>query len=237
MALILNIDTATENASICLSLNGKKIAFAESIEQKNHASFLQPTIQKIFIENSMNINELDAVAVTNGPGSYTGLRVGLASAKGICYALNKPLITLNTLQVMAWEAREEAQQNNLFSTSNLPILFCPMIDARRMEVFTALYNYELAEVLPSTSMILNETSFESYLKNFTIIFSGNGSQKIKNILKNSNAWFSDCNYSAASMINLSEQQFSIKSFAVLAYSEPFYAKEFYNLPPKKSYIK
>lgn len=237
MALILNIDTATENASICLSLNGKIVAFVESTEQKNHASFLQPAIQKIFIENSMNINELDAVAVTNGPGSYTGLRVGLASAKGICYALNKPLITLNTLQVLAWKAREEIKQNNLFTKFNLPILFCPMIDARRMEVFTALFNNELEEVLPSTSMIVDETSLESYLEKYSIVFSGNGSQKIKNILKNSNAWFSDCNYSAASMINLSEHEYSIKSFAVLAYSEPFYAKEFYNLPPKKSYIK
>lgn len=237
MALILNIDTATENASICLAQNGNVLALAESTEQKNHASFLQTAIQKVLIENSVNINELDAIAITNGPGSYTGLRVGLASAKGICYALNKPLITLNTLQVMAWAAREEGQQNNLLANANLPVLFCPMIDARRMEVFTALFNQEMTEVLATTSMILDERSFDNYLKKFTLVFSGNGCSKIKNILKNSNAWFFDCTYSAASMVDLSEFQYSLKSFAVLAYSEPFYAKEFYNLPPKKSYIK
>lgn len=233
MALILNIDTATENASVCLSQNGNVLAFEESREQKNHASFLQPAIQKILAEVAININQLDAVAVTHGPGSYTGLRVGLASAKGICYALNKPLITLNTLQVMAWAAKENTKESNFLSTINLPVLYCPMIDARRMEVFTALFNHELIEVLSSTAMILDETSFEGHLKNFAIVFSGNGSHKIKNILKNSNSWYLDCNYSATAMATLSEQQYSLKSFAGLAYSEPFYVKEFYNLPPKQ----
>src|SRR5471030_1220662 len=106
MPLLLNIDTATEHASVCISKDGSVVSLAESTEQKNHASFVQPAIAKLMAENDYRLADLDAVAVTIGPGSYTGLRVGLASAKGICYALGKPLITVNTLQVMAWAARD-----------------------------------------------------------------------------------------------------------------------------------
>ncbi|MCU0321097.1 MAG: tRNA (adenosine(37)-N6)-threonylcarbamoyltransferase complex dimerization subunit type 1 TsaB [Chitinophagaceae bacterium] len=237
MPLILNIDTALETASVCLANNGTMIAFEESVEQKNHASFLQPAIQKMLLSSSININELDAIAVTSGPGSYTGLRVGLASAKGICYALEKPLITLNTLAVMAWVSKENILENGMSINSNTPMLFCPMIDARRMEVFTALYNLQLNEVFATTSMIITEDSFSSDLKNNILVFSGNGSYKLKNILKNQYALFADAQHNAASMITLSEEKFSLKSFANIAYSEPNYSKDFYNTTSKNNTLK
>jgi tRNA threonylcarbamoyladenosine biosynthesis protein TsaB len=232
LPLILNIDTAVETASVCLANNGTMIAFEQSVEQKNHASFLQPAIQKIIQQSSISINSLDAIAVTFGPGSYTGLRVGLASAKGICYALHKPLITLNTLEVMAWAAKQSIEPA-LFTDNQTPILFCPMIDARRMEVFVATFNQQLQMQLATTAMILQEDSFITELTAHQVFFSGNGSTKLKNILKNSNAYFIDVVYSATSMVAISEQYYQLQSFASLAYSEPFYGKEFYTPPSKK----
>ncbi|MBP9741520.1 MAG: tRNA (adenosine(37)-N6)-threonylcarbamoyltransferase complex dimerization subunit type 1 TsaB, partial [Chitinophagaceae bacterium] len=157
MALLLNIDTATDQASVCLSLNTELIQEIKSADQKNHGSFLQPSIQQILQQNNFTIQQIDAVAVTHGPGSYTGLRVSLASAKGICYALQKPLITINTLEVMAWATRWHISKNLVLNTA---YQICPMIDARRMEVFTATYNEALECVSPTTPLILNEQSFE-----------------------------------------------------------------------------
>jgi len=248
LPLILNIDTATEFASICLSRDAVVIGFEENQEQKNHASFLQPAIKKMMHSLSYTLLDIDAIAVTNGPGSYTGLRVGLASAKGLCFALNKPLILLNTLKVMGlairieeleignWKLGENEQTRNLTNdkqqTRNL--LFCPMIDARRMEVFTALYDAELNEILKPTSMILDNNSFSNELANYQIIFSGNGSLKMKELQLNNNASFSDVQYSAKNMIGLSEKMFEQKMFADLAYAAPDYHKEFYTTAVKKS---
>jgi tRNA threonylcarbamoyladenosine biosynthesis protein TsaB len=230
MALILHIDTATEQASVCVSFNEQLLQEVQSADQKNHGSFLQPSIQQILQENSLTIQQIDAVAVTHGPGSYTGLRVGLASAKGICYALQKPLITINTLEVMAWATREHININAL---AKEPYHICPMIDARRMEVFTATYNQALEYISPTIPLILNEHSFEKELTKNKIVFSGNGSVKLKNILKNDNAIFVNVLHSSASMISLALNLFNAKSFSSIAYSEPYYGKEFYN-PALKS---
>lgn len=227
MSLILNIDTATEFASICLSKDNGVLCYTENKEQKNHASFLQPAIQQMMDEVGYALQNIDAIAVTIGPGSYTGLRVGLASAKGLCFALNKPLIALNTLQVIANSVinNDEPAENHK--------LICPMIDARRMEVFTALHNYQLNEVLPTQALILDENSFAVELNESKIIFCGNGSAKFQNILKNDNASFSSVQYSAKNMVSLSYKKFMEKDFADLAYSSPFYGKEFYTTTPKK----
>ncbi len=230
MALLLNIDTATDQASVCLSLNTDLIQEIKSADQKNHGSFLQPSIQQILQQNNLTIQQIDAVAVTHGPGSYTGLRVGLASAKGICYALQKPLITINTLEVMAWATRWHVSKNLVLNTA---YQICPMIDARRMEVFTATYNEALECVSPTTPLILNEQSFENELNKNIMIFSGNGSFKLKNILKNTNAIFVDELHSSASMISIALNKFNSKSFTSLAYSEPYYGKEFYSPASKK----
>jgi tRNA threonylcarbamoyladenosine biosynthesis protein TsaB len=219
MALLLHIDTATEHASVCISDNEKVLAIEESKEQKNHASFLQPAIQSICKKLDLELKNIDAVAVTQGPGSYTGLRVGLASAKGLCFALQKPLILVNTLEVMARAAMQE--------NFNETYLYCPMIDARRMEVFTALYNAELNEIIPTSAIILNESSFEEQLKHNKIIFSGSGYVKFKNILSHPNAIFSSIQHSSLQMIPSALQKFNSQQFADIAYSEPFYGKEFY----------
>ena len=166
MALILNIDTAVDVASICLAKDGKVLSIVKNESQKDHASWLHIAIKEIFEKNNLDLSSIDAVAVTGGPGSYTGLRIGMATAKLICFALNKPLISLNTLLVMANAAKQENAD-----------LLCPMIDARRMEVFTAIYTKELQTVKDPVAITLNENSFAEYLSNNSICFFGNGSNK------------------------------------------------------------
>ncbi len=224
MALILNIDTATEYAGVCISNNNAVIAIEQSADQKNHASFVQPAIKKIIETSGYNLQMIEAIAVTAGPGSYTGLRVGLASAKGLCYALNKPLILLNTLEVMASAQIENVKIENKFADN---ILICPLIDARRMEVFTALYDQALNVLLPPQAMILNDDSFAELLSNNRIVFSGNGNAKLQTILHHPNAFFSNAKHNVGNMITLSSSAFAKQKFANLASSEPYYLKEFF----------
>lgn len=216
MALILNIDTAVDVASICVAKDGTLLSMARNESQRDHAARLHIAIKEIFEKNNLELRAVDAIAVTGGPGSYTGLRIGMATAKGICYALNKPLINVNTLLVMANTAKEESTD-----------LLCPMIDARRMEVFTAIYTKDLVVVKEPAAITLNENSFDEFLLNKSICFFGNGSNKFKAIKKNEKAIFEDIKTDASSMISLSEKRFAEKGFADLAYAEPLYLKEFY----------
>lgn len=222
MPLLLNIDTATEHASVCLSKNNAVLGLVESAEQKNHASFVQPAIQELMAKSGFSLKEVDAIAVTAGPGSYTGLRVGLASAKGICYALQKPLIMVNTLEVMAQAviSREKGIDPSA--------LVCPLIDARRMEVFTALFDGSLAEIEPPHALIIDENSFSERLKSRKIIFSGSGSPKLKEIILTENAVFSTITHNAADLAVCALKAYQSKIFRDLAYSEPLYVKEFFN---------
>jgi len=225
MALILNIDTAVETASICLAKDAEVLSFAKNENQKDHAAWLHVAIKEIFEKNNLKLRSVDAIAVTGGPGSYTGLRIGMATAKGICYALNKPLISLNTLLVMANAATNENAD-----------LLCPMIDARRMEVFTAIYSKELQLTKEPAAITLNENSFDEYLLNNSICFFGNGSNKFQAIKKSQQAFFSDVKTDALSMILVSEKKFAEKEFADLAYAEPLYLKEFYT-PARRGFTK
>lgn len=231
MSLLLHIDTATEHASICLTKNGVVIGFAEHADQKNHGAFLQPAIQKIFQKAGFLLKDVNAISVSNGPGSYTGLRVGLASAKGLCYALSKPLILVNTLEIIAVAAIREID-NAWQMLDDKPILpatyFCPLIDARRMEVFTAVYNSQLEAIVAPTAIILDENSFAEQLTNHKIIFSGSGHHKLKTMLQHQNATFISVHHNATHLSLLTEQKFAQKNFANLAYSQPFYLKEFYS---------
>jgi tRNA threonylcarbamoyladenosine biosynthesis protein TsaB len=163
---------------------------------------------------------VDAVAVTAGPGSYTGLRVGMASAKGLCYALKKPLITISTLEVLTASALD------LFPADNKDLLYCPMMDARRMEVFTAVYKQDLSIQLQPCPMILEESSFEKELLNNKIVFFGSGSDKWKLICKHENAIFKAVSVLPKSLGKSTNALFSEKKFTELAYSEPLYLKEF-----------
>ena len=216
MALILNIDSSVEAASMCLAKDSKIISIASNPKQKDHASWLHVAIKKMFEENKMDLNAIEAIAVTGGPGSYTGLRIGMSAAKGICYASKKPMIVLNTLLVMANAARSESAD-----------LLCPMIDARRMEVFTAIYSKDLQLIKEPQAMTLHETSFDEELKNNRILFFGNGSFKFSSIKKHPQALFREISFDASDMVALSEKKFEQKEFADLAYAEPLYLKEFY----------
>lgn len=226
MPLLLNIDTATEHASVCISRDGDILGLVESTEQKNHASFVQPAIQQLINKSGYQLKDVDAIGVTAGPGSYTGLRVGLASAKGICYALDKPLILVNTLEVMAQAILSH------YRSINQPIdpstLLCPMIDARRMEVFTAVYNTSLQEMAAPHALIIDPLSFISLLNSQPVIFSGSGHQKLKGLISGPNASFLSIQHNASHLAIRSLIAYESKRFADLAYSEPLYVKEFFN---------
>ena len=227
MSLILNIDTASGNASICIARDGLSVGVVENGEQKDHASWIHPAIEKLLGNAGYTIRDINAVAVTSGPGSYTGLRVGMSTAKGLCYALNIPLITENTLRVMAL-----AMKQSVKAELNERILFCPMIDARRMEVFTALFNTTLDEVVPSCALVLHRDIFAENLSESRIIFSGNGYKKFQQLINHANAIFLDVHYSAVHLAILSNTKFAGHEFDDIAYAEPLYLKEFYTVPKK-----
>jgi tRNA threonylcarbamoyladenosine biosynthesis protein TsaB len=223
LPIILNIDTATELASVCLSNTDEILAQKENAIQKEHASFVHVAVKEVMERAGKHLKDLDAVAVTAGPGSYTGLRVGMATAKGLCYALGKPLITVNTLEVMTHAAVESP------NTAITPdTLFCPMIDARRMEVFTALYNSSLEAVLAPCPLILDSVFFSKWLQEQRIFFFGNGSEKFKDVVNHKNASFIEVHFSAKHLSALANKSFYNLQFANLAYAEPFYIKEFHS---------
>jgi len=222
--LLLNIDTATEHAGICLSNDQEILALTESAEQKNHAAFVQPAIEAMMRQTGIALKDIDAVAVTAGPGSYTGLRVGLSSAKGICFALQKPLILVNTLEVMAQALISDEPELAAASTT----LFCPMIDARRMEVFTALYNTQLQEQQGPHALVLEPGSFDTLLEKHRVIFSGSGHQKLQKILSHPHAIFAGVQHTAGHLATRALIAYNSNRFADLAYSEPIYTKEFFD---------
>ncbi|HSZ87369.1 MAG TPA: tRNA (adenosine(37)-N6)-threonylcarbamoyltransferase complex dimerization subunit type 1 TsaB [Puia sp.] len=219
MSLILNIDTATETASICLAKNGETLVLMYNENQQDHAAWLHTAIELMMKDANYKMQDLNAVAVSAGPGSYTGLRVGMAAAKGFCYALNIPLITENTLFIMAFAMPQQVE--------NKSSLLCPMIDARRMEVFTALYNSSLEEVFPPTAIILNEQSFSDHLSNNIITFFGSGAKKWQQLTKDPNAFFIDQHADASHLAILSYKKFIRKKFTDIIYCEPIYIKDFY----------
>ena len=169
-----------------------------------------------FYRWQLTIIKKSAIAVSIGPGSYTGLRIGLSSAKGLCYALDIPLITISTLKMIASAVKQKATD-----------LICPMVDARRMEVFTGLYNKDLLEISAARALIIDETSFDTFLSSHKILFCGNGSKKLQNILSSPNASFIETIPNASELSDLSQNCYINKQFANLAYSEPLYIKEFY----------
>ena len=213
MALILNIDTSLDTASVCLGNNDGVLQVAINDNQKDHAAWIHTAINKLLKETGFPLKSLEAIAVSIGPGSYTGLRIGLSSAKGLCYALDIPLITISTLKMIASAVKQKATD-----------LICPMVDARRLEVFTGLYNKDLLEISAARALIIDETSFDTFHK---ILFCGKGSKKLQNILSSPNASFIETIPNASELSDLSQNCYINKQFANLAYSEPLYIKEFY----------
>jgi tRNA threonylcarbamoyladenosine biosynthesis protein TsaB len=230
MALFLLIDTASDKALACLANEQRILALAVNEDQKNHAAFIQPAIQQLAEEAAIGLNQLDAIAVTGGPGSYTGLRVGMATAKGLCYALQKPLIVLNTLELIAMAA-----QGILKADSQLPkgdFYYCPMIDARRMEVFTAMYNADMQEVEPVHAKILDGNSYSNY-SGSPIVFCGKGSAKFRPIHPVDTDIFIEENYPARIILQKTIINYLEKEFSAVAYAEPLYGKAFYNTQQPK----
>ena len=223
MSLLLNIDTALDTACVSIAKDGCILQEAFNNNQKDHAAFLQPAIQLILKNAGLTLQEIDAIAVVAGPGSYTGLRVGMASAKGLCFALNKPLITVGTLNVLAWQAINQIKISQIDTS-----LFCPMIDARRMEVFTAVYDIELNAILLPDTMIIEKKSFTNLLLKNKIIFFGNGAAKWQQLCDNDNAGFFELKNNPLYMSELSYKKYLKNEFADIAYTEPLYVKEFYS---------
>ncbi len=223
MAFLLCIDTSTTHASVALSNGEELLCIKINENQKEHASFLQPAIQEMMVEMKLSFSDLQAIAVTSGPGSYTGLRVGFATAKGLCYALQIPLITVSTTLVMSAAAIKHIEQE---SVNGNPIILCPMIDARRMEVFTALYSPGFIQLAGNSAVIINPDSFADILQSNAVFFFGNGAAKWKNICHHSNAFFPLVSWNANDMLKLAYKQFQHTLFTPLAYAIPDYGKDF-----------
>lgn len=222
MSLILNIDTSLDTAIVSLARKGSVIQLLQNNRQQDHAAFLHTAVKNIFESAALHMENIDAVAVAEGPGSYTGLRIGMSAAKGFCYALQKPLITINTLALLASAAIAEHENSG-------NILLAPMIDARRMEVFTAVYTWSMENVLIPQAMVLEPNSFEALLERGKVGFLGNGALKWQPISKHPNALFLPFPSNLpATFSNLSYSNFSTKKFASLSFAEPLYIKEFFS---------
>lgn len=218
---LLCIDTSVQSASVALTDGVHLLGIKSSDQPKDHAAFLQPSIEQLLHETNIKASQLNAVAVTSGPGSYTGLRVGMASAKGLCFGLNIPLITIPTTEVMCVAALQQLAAKDA-------CLLAPMIDARRMEVFTALYTPSMQQVKEPHACILQADSFSELLQEQIIYFFGNGAEKWKQVCSHSNAGFLNISWSAVHMLEMAFTKFQHKDFASLAYAAPFYGKDFHS---------
>ena len=220
-SIILNIDTAQEEAIISIS-NGEEIMdVIINNDQKSHASILHSAISKMLKRCILEPRNLDAISISAGPGSYTGLRVGMAAAKGFCFALKIPMISINTLELMA--------KNAIISEGFEDIKYCPMIDARRLEVYTALYDNNLNVFLPPSSMVLDENSFAEELKKGKILFFGSGAAKFFELQKNDCAIIKDVAINPKIMASISYLKFNKKDYSNIIDLHPLYIKDFFTI--------
>jgi len=223
MVLLLSLETSTHSFSCALHQDGKRVAFKESLENQTTASLLAIMIDQLFKDLGIRKDQLGGVIVAAGPGSYTGLRIGVATAKGICYALNIPLISVNTLSLMTWEFLN--QLSNEYDLENA--LLCPMLDARRMEVYCMLADKTGKIIEPTQAKVIDEQSFGVLLDQREIYFFGEGSDKCKSLIHHSNAKFaSGIKPSAPSLGMIGFQKFKNNEFENTDLFEPFYLKDF-----------
>lgn len=219
---IIHIETATTVCSVALSEKGEVIFEKVSFDGHSHASLLGVFVGDAVKESKSMGLPIDAVAVSGGPGSYTGLRIGVSMAKGLCFGWNVPLISIPTLEIMASRAIKQVSGNDLSDS-----LFCAMIDARRMEVYAAIYDGFLRKIRDTEAEVITKDSYTLLLEKRKMYFFGNGALKCKDIIQSSNAFFIDDIYPVASdMVSLSEKAFNDKCFEDIAYFEPFYLKDF-----------
>ncbi len=228
MPKILHIETATQICSVALSENETIIAGKSSDEKNAHSRVLTVFIDELLKSNDLKPQDLDAIAVSMGPGSYTGLRIGVSTAKGLCYSLDKPLIAVSTLQAMAWGMSAKAGKQSAGA------LFCPMIDARRMEVYAAIFDGSNEQVREILAEVIDENSFAEQLQTQPIYFAGDGAEKCKQLLSsNPNACFLDGFVPSAEFVAaIATEKFNEGNFEDVAYFEPFYLKDFIAGPPK-----
>ena len=223
--LILCLDTATDICSVALTRNGEVVACRKNSDGNSHARILLPFVEEVLKEAAVKPQELAAVAVSMGPGSYTGLRIGTSTAKGLCYALDIPLIAVPTLQIIAAGASKDLPDTQ-------DIIFCPMLDARRMEVFTAQYDHNLNPMNDVEAVIVDENTFTKLLENHQTIFCGNGAEKCRPLYENNpNASFNLIPVSARNMAGIALKKLTDNLFEDLAYFTPLYGKDYVAAKP------
>lgn len=220
MSLLLQIETATTACSVALVQNGKVLAVKELNERNIHAEVITVFIEQLFSQTQKTYTDLDAIAVSSGPGSYTGLRIGVSTAKGLCFALDKPLIAVETLQSMADGMAATLQDEDM--------LLCPMIDARRMEVYTALFDARGKRLQPTSAEIIDDNSYAELLSRHKVLFFGDGAAKCRDILGQHENARLDTQF-ANSALHLTRSALAAyykQAFEDVAYFEPFYLKDF-----------
>jgi tRNA threonylcarbamoyladenosine biosynthesis protein TsaB len=223
LTYILNIETATKNCSVSVSNNGELIAVKElNNGNYSHAEVLHSFINDVVKEANINLSDLSAIAVSKGPGSYTGLRIGVSAAKGLSFALNKPLISINTLKSLAHCLTIESGK------------IIAMLDARRMEVYAAIFDADLIQIRDIKAEIIDENSFSEYLAKEQVYFVGDGAEKCKDVIKHTNAVFIEDKFpSSKEMCSLAYHKYKKNDIEDVAYFEPFYLKDFIVIPEKK----
>ena len=231
MAVILNIETSTRVCSVGLAVDGIITSLKETHVANSHAELVTLYAEQAINEAGYNFADIDAVAVSMGPGSYTGLRIGVSTAKGFCYALDKPLIAIDTLKAMA--------AGMIALIKDDPFLVCPMIDARRMEVYAAVYDHQLQCIQKTEALIIDSGSFHDVLSDRPIYFGGDGAAKCKEVLghQNNAVFLESFHPSAKFMASLSEKKYQQDQFEDVAYFEPYYLKDFVAGIPKVKGLK
>lgn len=228
MEKIILIETSTSLCSVALAEGGAITAYRESSAPKAHASLTAVFVQEVLEERGLKLSDCDAVCVSKGPGSYTGLRVGVSTAKGLCFGSGKPLLAVGTLDTLVAQAQEEMPSLD-------PRFIIPMIDARRMEVYSAVFEptKSEAQITETTPTIVDENSFAEYLEQGSVLFIGDGAGKCADVIKHPNAHFCQCNPKASAMLQPAMTAYKEKRFEDVAYFEPFYLKEFVATVSKK----
>ena len=235
--LILHIETATDICSVALSEGDRQLSLVESGQDRSHASLLNIFIRQAVAQAGKELKDLNAIAVSKGPGSYTGLRIGVSTAKGLAYALEIPLLASGTLENMAFASASHAAVRELITIHGDQLLLCPMLDARRMEVYAGFYNLKSSIFREVSADIIDEGSYQEILASHQVCFFGNGADKCKAVLNHPSAHFIDgINPSASSMITPILQKYELKIFEDVAYFEPFYLKDFIATIPKKKVL-
>ncbi len=223
---LILIETSTALCSVALSQNGIIKAYRESTGGKSHASLTTPFVKEVLDEAGLTIHECDGVCVSSGPGSYTGLRVGVSTAKGLCFGAGIPLFAVSTMDILSEMGKDE----------NIPIII-PMIDARRMEVYSAVYKLSqdgnIVQIKPVEPVIVDENSFSNYLATSQVLFIGDGVEKCKTVINSPNAHFHQCAPTARAMGRLAQRLYDTNKRENVAYFEPFYLKDFIATVSKK----